>query len=41
VLLEDHFLEALAGALERLNPGNALAETAAAIQTAALAEFEA
>jgi len=40
VLLEDHCLEALAGSLEGLNPWNALAKPAAAIQTAALAQFE-
>jgi hypothetical protein len=41
VLLEDHLLKALTGALEGLNPGNALAKRAAAIQTAALAQLEA
>ena len=41
VLLEDHFLEALTGALEGLNPGDLLAKPAAAVQTPALAEFQA
>jgi hypothetical protein len=40
MLLEHHLLKALGGALEGLDARNALAETAAAIQTAALAEFQ-
>ena len=41
MLLEDHFLETLAGSLKRLNPWNALAKEAAAIQAAALAHLQA
>jgi len=40
VLLIDHLLEAFAGALEGLNPGNALAKRAAAVETAALAHLQ-
>jgi hypothetical protein len=41
VLLKDHSLETLAGSLEGLNPWNALAKPAAAIQTTALAHLQA
>jgi hypothetical protein len=41
MLLENHFLKALAGALERLNAWNRLAEEAAAIQTPTLSQLQA
>jgi hypothetical protein len=40
VQLEHHLLEALAGALKRLNAWNPLAEGAAAIQTEVFAKFQ-
>jgi hypothetical protein len=41
MLLEDHFLETLAGSLEGLNAGHLLPEETAAIETSALSQFQA
>jgi hypothetical protein len=41
VLLKDHLLETLAGTLKGLDSWNTLAKRAAAIQTTALAQFQA
>jgi hypothetical protein len=41
VLLKDHLLETLTGSLKGLNAWNALAKRTAAIQTPALAQFQA